>query len=117
MMRASLARALVSRPQLLLLDEPFAALDEVTRHELDAQLRALWESQRFTAAIVTHSIPEAVFLAQRVLIFTPRPARIIAEVETPHDQRDVHAWTSDAMGTCVRKASDFLLAGISEQRR
>ena len=117
MMRASLARALVSRPQLLLLDEPFAALDEVTRYELDAQLRALWESQRFTAVIVTHSIPEAVFLAQRVLVFTPRPARIIAEVETPHDQRDAHAWTSDAIGTCVRKASDFLLAGISEQRR
>ncbi len=117
MMRASLARALVSQPQLLLLDEPFAALDEVTRHELDAQLRALWESQRFTAVIVTHSIPEAVFLAQRVFVMSPRPARVLAELVTPTDPRDACSWTSDALGSCVRSASDVLLAGISEQRR
>ncbi len=116
-MRASLARALVSRPQLLLLDEPFGALDEVTRHELDAELRALWERERFTAVLVTHSLPEAVYLAERVVVFSPRPARVVADLATPATVRDAAAWTSDALGACVRAASMALLAAIEEARR
>ena len=116
-MRASLARALVARPQVVLLDEPFGALDEVTRHELDLDLRALWERERFTAVVVTHSLPEAVFLAERVVVFSPRPARIVADIATPAAARSAQSWTSDALGACVREASTALLHAIEEARR
>jgi NitT/TauT family transport system ATP-binding protein len=116
-MRASLARALVSRPALLLLDEPFGALDEVTRHELDAELRVLWERERFTAVVVTHSMPEAAYLAERVLVFSPRPARVVADLATPAITRGADAWTSDALGACVREASTAMLHAIEEARR
>ncbi|MBC8108351.1 MAG: ABC transporter ATP-binding protein [Anaerolineae bacterium] len=78
-MRVSLARALVTRPRLLLLDEPFAALDEITRQQLDEQLRALWLQQGMTVVFVTHSIVEAAFLADRAIILTKRPARIVLD--------------------------------------
>ncbi len=78
-MRASLARALVTSPRLLLLDEPFAALDELTRNRLDDQLRALWSSIAVTVVFVTHSIVEAAYLAERAIVFTRRPARIVAD--------------------------------------
>lgn len=76
-MRASLARALVTRPRLLLLDEPFAALDEITRQRLDEQLRALWRALRMTVVFVTHSTAEASFLADRAVVMSPRPGRIV----------------------------------------
>ena len=78
-MRVSLARALVTEPRLLLLDEPFAALDEITRQELDDQLRALWATTGMTVLFVTHSIAEAAFLAERAVVLTRRPARIVLE--------------------------------------
>jgi len=78
-MRASLARALVTRPRLLLLDEPFAALDEITRQELDQQLHQLWRDTGITVVFVTHSIGEAAFLAQRAVVLSPRPARVLLE--------------------------------------
>ncbi|APR88047.1 ABC transporter ATP-binding protein [Minicystis rosea] len=78
-MRVSLARALVTRPRLLLLDEPFAALDELTRQRLDDQLRALWLSLGMTVIFVTHSTTEAAYLAERAVVFSPRPARIVAD--------------------------------------
>jgi NitT/TauT family transport system ATP-binding protein len=78
-MRVSLARALVTRPSLLLLDEPFAALDELTRHQLDEQLYQLWHSRRMTVIFVTHSIAEATFLAQRAVVLTRRPAQIVLD--------------------------------------
>jgi NitT/TauT family transport system ATP-binding protein len=79
-MRVSLARALVSRPRLLLMDEPFAALDEITRHRLQEDLLALWQDVGCTVIFVTHSIYEAAFLARRIVMMTPRPGRIDAEI-------------------------------------
>jgi NitT/TauT family transport system ATP-binding protein len=78
-MRVSLARALVTRPRLLLLDEPFAALDEITRQDLDDQLRALWAATGTTVLFVTHSIAEAAFLAERAVVLTRRPAQIVLD--------------------------------------
>ena len=87
-MRASLARALVNDPELLLLDEPFAALDEITRQHLDDQLRALWSRRGMTTLFVTHSIIEAAFLADRAIVFTRRPARIVLDhrLELPDER-------------------------------
>jgi NitT/TauT family transport system ATP-binding protein len=116
-MRASLARAIVARPSLLLLDEPFGALDEVTRHELDMELRALWERERFTAILVTHSLPEAAFLSERMVVFSPRPAAIVADIATPPGARDARFWTGDALGACVRAGSEAMLRAIEEARR
>jgi NitT/TauT family transport system ATP-binding protein len=78
-MRASLARALVTDPTLLLLDEPFAALDEITRQQLDEQLRELWASRPMTVLFVTHSTVEATFLADRAIVFSKRPAAIVLD--------------------------------------
>ena len=87
-MRVSLARALVTQPRLLLLDEPFAALDEITRQGLDEQLRVLWLQRGMTVLFVTHSIGEAAFLAQRAVVLTPRPARIVVDrlIDLPQDR-------------------------------
>jgi NitT/TauT family transport system ATP-binding protein len=82
-MRVSIARALVTRPRLLLMDEPFAALDEFTRHRLQGDLLALWQSMGCTVVFVTHSIYEAAFLARRIVLMTPRPGRIEREIASP----------------------------------
>ena len=78
-MRVSLARALVTDPDILLMDEPFAALDEITRFRLNNDLLALWRNLRKTIVFVTHSVFESVYLSQRVIVMTPRPGRIGAE--------------------------------------
>ena len=82
-MRVSIARSLVTRPALLLMDEPFAALDEFTRHRLQEDLLALWQSLGCTVVFVTHSIYEAAFLARRIVLMTPRPGRIAQEIASP----------------------------------
>jgi len=82
-MRASLARALTVRPDLFLFDEPFAAVDEITRARLGDDLRALFAVDRFGALFVTHSVTEAVYLSDRVLVMSDRPGRILGEVGVP----------------------------------
>ena len=81
-MRVSIARALISAPMLLLMDEPFAALDEFTRHRLQDDLHRLWRATGTTIVFVTHSIYEAAFLASRILVMSPRPGRIEADFST-----------------------------------
>jgi NitT/TauT family transport system ATP-binding protein len=82
-MRTSVARALTTKPPLFLLDEPFGSLDEITRGTLNEELMRLFVSERFAAIFITHSISEAVYLASRVLVMSPRPGRIVAEIEIP----------------------------------
>ena len=80
--RVSIARALSFEPKLLLMDEPFGALDEITRDHLNEQLLRLWEQTQKTVVFVTHSIPEAVFLSSRIIVMSPRPGRILEVIDS-----------------------------------
>jgi NitT/TauT family transport system ATP-binding protein len=82
-MRVSLARALTLRPRIFLFDEPFGALDEITRERLNGELLSLFERERFAGLFVTHSVTEATFMSSRVLVMSPRPGRIVAEMRVP----------------------------------
>jgi NitT/TauT family transport system ATP-binding protein len=111
-MRVSLARALVTDPGLLLLDEPFAALDEITRQRLDEQLHALWRRRRMTVLFVTHSLSEAAFLAQRVVVFSRRPARVVGEVAVDLPaERSAELRTAPEFAALVRELQGLLAAG------
>jgi NitT/TauT family transport system ATP-binding protein len=82
-MRVSIARALAAKPKLLLLDEPFAALDEITRAQLNDDLLRLWREDGLTILFVTHSVAESCYLSERVLVLTPRPGRLAADIALP----------------------------------
>ncbi len=86
-MRASLARALVTDPDVLLMDEPFAALDALTRRKMQEELLQLWDDTRFTVLFVTHSIPEAVLLGNRILLLSPHPGQVKAELNSDGTDR------------------------------
>src|SRR6202000_153347 len=102
-MRVSLARALVTDPDILLMDEPFAALDEITRFRLNNDLLALWRNLNKTVVFVTHSVFESVYLSQRVIVMTQRPGRISAEIaiDAP-EPRNEEFRTSAAYGDYCR---------------
>ncbi len=89
-MRVSIARALVTRPRLLLMDEPFAALDEITRFKLNNDLLELWRNENWTVVFVTHSVYESVYLSQRILVMAARPGRITEEmrIDVPYPRNE-----------------------------
>jgi NitT/TauT family transport system ATP-binding protein len=114
-MRVSIARALVTRPKLLLMDEPFAALDEITRLKLNNDLLALWQSQSWTVVFVTHSVYESVYLSQRILVMAARPGRIVAELPVPAPYpRDESFRTSEPYNLSCREVSAALHRAIGE---
>jgi NitT/TauT family transport system ATP-binding protein len=110
-MRVSIARALVTESMLLLMDEPFAALDEITRFKLNDDLLSLWESLRKTVVFVTHSVFESVYLSSRIVVMTPRPGRVFTElvIDAPYP-RDQRFRTSAEYGSLCRQASEALAA-------
>jgi NitT/TauT family transport system ATP-binding protein len=115
-MRASIARALVTEPRLLLMDEPFAALDEITRFRLNNDLLALWQALGKTVIFVTHSVFESVYLSQRVVVMTPRPGRVCAElmIEAPYP-RDERFRTSAPYAAACRRVSEALAQAMEDR--
>ena len=118
-MRVSIARALVTKPRVLLMDEPFAALDEITRFRLNNDLLRLWQAQRWTVVFVTHSVFESVYLASRIVVMSRRPGRVIAEVavDAPYPRDDAFR-TSRTYSEFCRRTSAALaeaMAGAEEE--
>jgi NitT/TauT family transport system ATP-binding protein len=112
-MRASIARALVNEPDLLLMDEPFGALDEFTRQHLDAELLALWSTQRMTVVFVTHSIQEAVFLSTRVAVMAAHPGRMLAtfDIDAPGPRDDAFRVSAEFVAHAQRLSACVASAG------
>jgi NitT/TauT family transport system ATP-binding protein len=108
-MRTSLARSLVLEPDVFLFDEPFGALDEMSRERLNDELLGLFADRGFAALFITHSVPEAVYLSTRVVVMSPRPGRIIGEVASPFGYpRHPELRYSDDFGKVAAAVSDLL---------
>ena len=113
-MRVSIARGLVTQPDLLLMDEPFGALDEITRHKLDADLLELWRKKKLTVIFVTHSIHEAVFLSSRVVMMAARPGRVVEEfrIDEPYP-RSADFMVTPEFARYAKQLQDSLLRASS----
>jgi NitT/TauT family transport system ATP-binding protein len=101
-MRVSIARALVTDPPLLLMDEPFAALDEITRFKLNNDLLELWRAVGHTVVFVTHSVFESVYLSNRIVVMTPRPGRVYADlaIDAPYPRDESFRTSAEYAGLC-----------------
>jgi NitT/TauT family transport system ATP-binding protein len=113
-MRASIARALVTEPKLLLMDEPFAALDEITRFRLNSDLLALWQTLGKTVVFVTHSVFESVYLSSRIIVMSPRPGRVFRElvIAAPYPRDERFRTSAEYAGWC-RMASEALAEAMA----
>jgi NitT/TauT family transport system ATP-binding protein len=112
--RVSIARALSFAPDLLLMDEPFGALDEITRDNLNLHLHRLWQQTGMTVIFVTHSIPEAVFLSTRIVVMTPRPGRILEAIDCDLPaERELDLRETPAFLGVARRVREALRAGHS----
>ena len=103
-MRVSIARAIATRPDLLLMDEPFAALDEITRAQLNDDLLLLWRRQGLTVVFVTHSVTESVYLSSRIVVMAPRPGRVVADlpVQAPAARDEEYRTSPSYIADCRR---------------
>jgi len=113
-MRTSIARALVTEPKVLLMDEPFAALDEITRFKLNDDLLSLWRALQKTVVFVTHSVFESVYLSNRILVMTPRPGRVFTElaIDAPYPRGERFRTSAEYAAFC-RRASETLAAATA----
>jgi NitT/TauT family transport system ATP-binding protein len=110
--RVSIARALSFEPRILMMDEPFGALDEITRDRLNEQLQQLWQRERRTVVFVTHSIAEAVYLATRIVVMSPRPGRIVKVIDSPlPDERYLGLRDSTAFTDVAHAVREALAQG------
>ncbi len=114
-MRVSIARALVTKPQVLLMDEPFGALDEITRSKLNRDLLDLWQAKRWTVIFVTHNIYEAVYLSNRVVVMAARPGRVVADIpiDAPYPRSEEFR-TSSVYSAYCREVSARLQEAMQE---